>query len=170
MEAEKAWRRMVHDGLAPAAPLPLVEVPPSDQPFMPALFGDRVGEAGLELVFKPDPTVWDGRFANNGWLQEIPKPISKLTWDNAALVSPKLAHRLDLHNQDVVELTFKGRSVHAPVWITPGQAENSVTLHLGYGRTAAGRVGNGQGSTPTPCGPAMRWASAPGWKSRRCLA
>ncbi len=99
----------------------------------------------LEIVFKPDPTVWDGRFANNGWLQETPKPITKLTWDNAALISPKLAERLKVQNEDVVELTFKGRSVHAPVWVMPGQAENSVTLHLGYGRTSAGRVGTGQG-------------------------
>ena len=77
----------------------------------------------LEIVFKPDPTVWDGRFSNNGWLQELPKPISKLTWDNAALVSPKLALHYGLQNNDVVELAFKGRSVHAPVWIMPGQAE-----------------------------------------------
>ena len=100
----------------------------------------------LEIVFKPDPAVWDGRFANNGWLQELPKPITKLTWDNAALVSPKLAERLHLNNEDVVELAFKGHEAsHAPVWIVPGQAENSVTLTLGYGRTAAGNVGTGQG-------------------------
>ena len=84
-------------------------------------------------------------FANNGWLQELPKPITKLTWDNAALVSPRLAERLHVSNEDVIELAFKGRTVHAPVWIVPGQAENSVTLTLGYGRTAAGNVGTGQG-------------------------
>ena len=145
IEADKTWRKVIHDGLDRAAVLPTIDVPPSGDPFMPTLMGDRVEESGLELVFKPDPTIWDGRFANNGWLQELPKPITKLTWDNAALVSPKLAHHYGLQNEDVVELTFKGRSVHAPVWIMPGQAENSVALHLGYGRTSAGRVGNGQG-------------------------
>ncbi len=143
---EKHWRKMVHDGLDAAtafAPMPGLAVQPlSDGP------ADRPAAApsgGLEIVFKPDPTVWDGRFANNGWLQETPKPITKLTWDNAALLSPKLAERLKVQNEDVVELTFQGRTVHAPVWVMPGQAENSVTLHLGYGRTSAGRVGTGQG-------------------------
>ncbi|MDB6147144.1 MAG: molybdopterin oxidoreductase, iron-sulfur binding subunit [Spartobacteria bacterium] len=97
---------------------------------------------GLELVFRPDPHVWDGRYANNGWLQELPRPFTKVTWDNAALVSPKLADREKLENGDIVQLTFRGRQLNAPIWIQPGQAENSVTLHLGYGRTAAGRVGN----------------------------
>ena len=144
--AEKAWRRVVHNGLDtenvgnPGFADMIYDDDASTTEYPPLPSGHD-----LEIVFKPDPTVWDGRFSNNGWLQELPKPISKLTWDNAALVSPKLALHYGLQNNDVVELTFKGRSVHAPVWIMPGQAENSVTLHLGYGRTAAGRVGNGQG-------------------------
>ena len=156
---DKAWRRTVHNGLQArrtlAAPDEVKSVfrtllseaavytPTGTYP-SPA--SDAAPAAGsLELVFKPDPGVWDGRFANNGWLQELPKPITKLTWDNAALVSPKLAERLHLANEDVIELAFKGRAVHAPVWIVPGQAENSVTLTLGYGRTFAGNVGTGQG-------------------------
>jgi MoCo/4Fe-4S cofactor protein with predicted Tat translocation signal len=103
------------------------------------------GSVHLELVFRPDPNVLDGRYTNNGWLQELPRPFTKLTWDNAALVSPKLADREKLENGDVVELGFRGRSLRAPIWIMPGQAENSVTLHLGYGRTAAGGVGNNVG-------------------------
>ena len=140
---EKYWRKIVHDGLDPSSVFPVVPAgrggiaPPI--PPLPADF------SGIEIVFKPDPTVWDGRFANNGWLQELPKPLTKLTWDNAALLSPKLAARLNVQNEDVVELTFQGRTVHAPVWVMPGQAENSVTLHLGYGRTSAGHVGTGQG-------------------------
>ena len=140
---EKGWRKTIHDGLAPgtaSAPddalLPLSSKSDASREVPPGT---------LEIVFKPDPSVWDGRFANNGWLQELPKPITKLTWDNAALVSPKLAERLHLDNENVIELAFKGRSVHAPVWIVPGQAEHSVTLTLGYGRTAAGHVGTGQG-------------------------
>jgi molybdopterin-containing oxidoreductase family iron-sulfur binding subunit len=104
-------------------------------------------------VFRADPSIRDGRFANNGWLQELPKPLTKLTWDNVAIVSPKLAQRLSLsigqdsagHQTDVVTLAYQGRSLKAPVWIQPGQPEDSVTLHLGYGRTRAGRVGTGVG-------------------------
>ncbi len=99
----------------------------------------------LELLFRADPNMLDGRYANNAWLQELPKPFSKMTWDNAALVSPKLAQREDLQNGDYVELTFRGRKLGAPICITPGQAENSITLHLGYGRERAGRVGTNKG-------------------------
>jgi len=99
----------------------------------------------LELLFRPDPTIDDGRWANNGWLQELPKPLSKLTWDNAALVSPSLAGQRQLANGDMVALELDGRRLEVPVWIMPGQAARSVTLHLGYGRHAAGHVGDGQG-------------------------
>src|SRR4029434_8779892 len=88
---------------------------------------------GLELLFRPDATVWDGRFANNGWLQELPEPLTKLTWDNAAVVSPATPARLTLRNGDVVELRYEGRMVQAPVWIAPGQADGMVALALGYG-------------------------------------
>ena len=103
----------------------------------------RTGE--LEIVFRPDPTIWDGCFANNGWLQELPKPFTKLTWDNAAMVSPATAERLKLNSEDVVELRYRGRSLRAPVWIVPGHAEDSVTVHLGYGRKRAGSIGTGIG-------------------------
>ena len=99
----------------------------------------------IDLVFAPDPTIWDGRHANNGWLQELPKPLTKLTWDNAALLSPLLAQRFDLKNGDVVELQHGDHSITAPVWIMPGHADRAVTLTLGYGRTRAGRIGNGVG-------------------------
>jgi molybdopterin-containing oxidoreductase family iron-sulfur binding subunit len=85
--------------------------------------------------------VRDGRYANNGWLQELPRRFSSLTWDNAALISPELAQNQHLENGDVIELTFRGRKLRAPVWIQPGQAKKSVTLPLGYGREIAGRVG-----------------------------
>jgi molybdopterin-containing oxidoreductase family iron-sulfur binding subunit len=97
--------------------------------------------AGLELVFRPDPTVWDGRFANNGWLQEAPKPLTKLTWDTAAWVSPKLAEEKDLDRGDVVELRYRGATARMPVLIVPGQPDQTVTVFLGYGRKSAGRVG-----------------------------
>ncbi len=96
--------------------------------------------AGVDLVLRPDPTVWDGSFANNPWLQELPKPITKLTWDNALLVSPKLAQDKQLQDGDVVELTVGNRKLKAAVRLVPGHADGSVTLSLGYGRTRAGKV------------------------------
>ncbi|HWI59872.1 MAG TPA: TAT-variant-translocated molybdopterin oxidoreductase, partial [Bacillota bacterium] len=99
----------------------------------------------LEICFRPDPNLWDGRFANNGWLQECPRPVNKLTWDNAVLVSPALAERSGLTTNDVVEVNFRGQKLRGPVWVMPGQAENSITLHLGYGRSRVGRVGGGVG-------------------------
>ncbi|HEY2646339.1 MAG TPA: 4Fe-4S dicluster domain-containing protein, partial [Candidatus Acidoferrales bacterium] len=101
--------------------------------------------AGLEIVFRPDPTIWDGRFANNGWLQELPKPLTKLTWDAVAMFSPKTAERLDLKSEDAVELKYHGRTIVGPAWVMPGHADESVTVFLGYGRTRGGRVGTGMG-------------------------
>ena len=139
---EQQWRRALHDGFvagtaAPARPVTL------------AGLGDRVAEPapreGLEIVFRPDPTVHDGRFANNPWLQELPKPHTKLTWDNAALIGPSTAARLGVRNEDVVELRYRGRRVEAPVWVLPGQAPDCVTVHLGYGRARGGRIAAGPG-------------------------
>jgi molybdopterin-containing oxidoreductase family iron-sulfur binding subunit len=100
---------------------------------------------GIEIVLRPDPSIGDGSFSNNAWLQELPKPLTKLTWDNAALVSPASARKLHVTNGDVVKLSANGQTVEAPIWITPGHADDSLTLHLGYGRRRAGHVGNGKG-------------------------
>ena len=93
------------------------------------------------MLIRPDPTIGDGEWSNNGWLQELPKPLTQLTWENVALISPGLAEQRSLANGDVVELRIAERAVLAPIWIMPGQALYSVTIHLGYGRRA-GRVGN----------------------------
>ncbi len=90
--------------------------------------------ANLEIVFERDPCLWDGRFSNNPWLMETPDPLTKLTWDNAALISPATAREMDVENGDVIALEADGRSLEAPVWILPGHANYSVTLNLGYGR------------------------------------
>jgi molybdopterin-containing oxidoreductase family iron-sulfur binding subunit len=95
----------------------------------------------VEITFRPDPAIWDGRFANNGWLQELAKPVTKLTWDNAALVSPAAAQKQSLANGDMVELESAGRRLRLPVWITPGQADSSVAVYLGFGRNEVGHVG-----------------------------
>jgi MoCo/4Fe-4S cofactor protein with predicted Tat translocation signal len=124
----------------------------------PAPTGAEVQAPEWEVVFQPDPTIYDGRFANNGWLQELPKPITTLTWDNAAIMSPKTAKELGVglgsyahggehggYYVDVVELQVHGHKVRAPVWIMPGHADQSVTVYLGYGREFAGRVGGTAG-------------------------
>jgi len=105
---------------------------------------------GLEVAFRPDPTIYDGRFANNAWLQETPKSLTKLTWDNAALISPATAQRLGLVSGDLVDLRHGGVTVRIPVWLTPGQSADTIALHLGYGRTRAGRAGNGAGFNVNP--------------------
>jgi len=98
-----------------------------------------------EIVFRPSPSLWDGRFANNGWLQEVPNGVTKLTWDNAALMAPAMAERLNLSDGDVIILNYYGRSVEAPVLIVPGHADHSVTAYLGYGRHVIGDVGRDVG-------------------------
>ena len=103
------------------------------------------GGEGLRSCSAPTATVWDGRFANNGWLQELPRPMTLLTWDNVALLSPATAEKLGVANEDVVELQLGERQVEAPVWISPGHADNAVTVTLGYGRKHVGRVGQGVG-------------------------
>lgn len=157
----KRWNRAVHDG---------VVADTRAEPRTPEWkFVDRVSrrdpglQAGLEITFPPDPTVWDGRLANSGWLQELPKPLTKLTWDNAALVSPKTAERLGLSNHDVVELSLAGRTLRAPVWILPGQPNDSIALSLGYGRTQCGRIGKGIGVNTSVLRPARHeWFAGAG--------
>ena len=144
---ERFWRTALHEGLIANTALPPREVAygglrieDGDLPSPPP---DR--RSSMDLLLRPDPTIWDGRFANNGWLQELPKPLTKLTWDNAALISPATAQRLGLRNEDVVELRYQGRTVRAPIWVVPGQADDAVTVHLGYGRWRTGRVGRDAG-------------------------
>jgi Fe-S-cluster-containing dehydrogenase component len=102
-------------------------------------------EHGLTLTFTPDATVWDGAFANNAWLQELPKPMTQLTWDNALLISPALAAREGLSGGDRVEVRAGQQRLAAAVWVAPGQSDSVITLSLGYGRRQAGRIGNGCG-------------------------
>jgi MoCo/4Fe-4S cofactor protein with predicted Tat translocation signal len=137
---ELNWRRWLHEGLVPDT-----AVAPVTASVKPVSAAATTAPEGIEVLFRPDPTVWDGRFANNGWLQECPKPATKLTWDNTVQLAPALAARLGLATGDVVDVTAGGRSVRGPVWVSPGHADSSITLHLGYGRVRAGQVGNGAG-------------------------
>jgi molybdopterin-containing oxidoreductase family iron-sulfur binding subunit len=142
---EAVWESWLNDGVVTGTalpPKPVKLVPDFQARLLEAVPSDRSEGSGLEIVFRPDPTVWDGQFANNGWLQELPKPLTKLTWDNAAMLSLASAERLGVKNGEVVKLRLEGREVRAPVWIMPGHADDSVTVHLGYGRSRAGKVGS----------------------------
>jgi molybdopterin-containing oxidoreductase family iron-sulfur binding subunit len=137
------WQKSIHDGfIAGSAPAPKQVTLRKE---LPSELGAARPASGTELLFRPCPSVYDGRFANNAWLQELPRSLTKLTWDNAVLVSPALATARGLSNGDVVNVRVAGHTVAGPVWILPGQAEGAVTLHLGYGRTRVGKVGNGVG-------------------------
>ena len=155
--AEAMWRHALHDGFiagtsqlnAPAAP---VAAPAKDKAasaktaaVAPVFTAPAATAAGFEIVFRPDPTVLDGRFGNNGWLQELPKPLSKLTWDNVAYVGFATAEKLGVKNEDVIQITSEGRTIQMPVWVMPGTADNTIGVHFGYGQTKLGRVANGVG-------------------------
>jgi molybdopterin-containing oxidoreductase family iron-sulfur binding subunit len=172
-EFESNWRRWLHDGVVPGTAF----APRSVSARMPAESGATQTQqtsgpqtSGLEIVFRNDPSILDGRFANNGWLQELPKPITKLTWDNAALVSPATAARLKAggapsiqggeHGQiisDVVELKYRGRTVRGPIFVVAGHPDDCVTVHTGYGRSRAGQAGSGAGFNAN----AIRTSDAP---------
>lgn len=178
---DRYWRRALHDGFvrgtraaarqvslretfgeAGAAESAAVKSESSATVDSKGEFSTDAGETDrFHLIFRPDPTIWDGRFANNGWLQELPKPLTKLTWDNAALISPATAERLNLSGGDVVILRGPEHEVRLPVWIVPGHADRSVTVHFGYGRTRVGRVGTGTGANVF----ALRRSDAFWWES-----
>ncbi len=106
---------------------------------------DALGADEFEFVILPDPSVGNGSASNNAWLQEVPNPLTKLTWDNAVIMGYSTALDLGLKSEDVVEVSYNGRTIQGPVWIHPGHCGRTVTLHLGYGRTAAGKVADGIG-------------------------
>ena len=142
---EAAWRQALHDGVVDGSGFPSKSLRVNTAQLASRLLPTPPDSSQLTLLFRPDPTVWDGTYSNNGWLQELPKPLTKLTWENAAMIAPSTAEKLGVRSQEVVTLTLDGRKVDAPVWILPGQAEGCITVHLGYGRTRGGRVANGAG-------------------------
>jgi molybdopterin-containing oxidoreductase family iron-sulfur binding subunit len=152
-EFEGAWRQWLHDGVVPNTAFTPAAIPLAAGG--PAIPDEPRSSTDLDLTFRNDPSVLDGRFANNGWLQELPKPITKLTWDNAVLVSPATAARLmgeyaetfeggELVS-DVVEIRHRGRAVRGPLFVVVGHADDCVTVHMGYGRTRGGRHAAGAG-------------------------
>ncbi|MFL6354232.1 MAG: TAT-variant-translocated molybdopterin oxidoreductase [Bryobacteraceae bacterium] len=135
------WPKSLHDGLI--AGTSVAEVHAKGAVSVPALPSQAA--TGVEVVFRPDPTIGDGTYSNNGWLQELPKPQSKMTWDNVVLISPKAATDMHVEKGDLLQVTVNGKSIEGPAWILPGHAEDSVTITFGYGREGSGRVGNNIG-------------------------
>ena len=135
------WRKSLHDGWIEGTAFPPKQVGGKGAGSSTA----QNAPQGIEINFRRDPSIYDGRFANNGWLQELPKPMTKLTWDNPVLVGPAMAARLGLEKMDVVELELNGKKAQGSVWIQAGHPDNSVTIFMGYGRTRAGRAGTGAG-------------------------
>ena len=150
LELEESWKKFLFNGfLMDSAPRPInvqfEAIPPMlDSRIQPAKSVTPSAQ-NLEIIFYRDAKMDDGRFANNGWMQELPDPVTKMTWDNAVLVSRKTARELGVANGDIVEITLNGRSVKGPIWTQPGMADYSLGLALGYGRERAGRVGTGVG-------------------------
>jgi len=136
---EKRWNRVLHDGLLAGS---------ATAPAMPASaeYGAVASSGeGFEVHFRPSPYLHDGRYANDGWLQELPDPVTKLTWDNPALLSPADAKKLGVADEDLITITVRGRSLTLPVTVVPGQADGTVVLTLGFGRRDVGRIASGVG-------------------------
>ncbi len=146
---EAAWKKALHDGIIPATALPPAgagvnggAVQQAAADVLARVRQARAANQGnkVTLLLRPDSTVWDGRLAQNVWLQELPKTLTKLTWDNALLLGPALAERLGITHEEEVEITANGRKLKAAAWILPGQADGVATISLGYGRPRAGRA------------------------------
>ena len=146
VEYETFWETSLEKGIVAGTAFPAKAVTPKPD-FAAALAKPAKGNGAdsMEIAFRPDPTVWDGAYTNNSWLQELPKPLTTMTWDNAAFISIKTAEQLGVVNDDVVEISYEGRKLRLPVWILPGHADGCVTVTFGYGRSRAGKVGNGTG-------------------------
>ena len=149
---EQTWRKWLHDGLIEGSALPTraasASAPPATaQPSNPAT-------GSLELEIRPDPTLHDGRFANNAWLQELPKPQTRIVWDNVLLLSPATADRLNVRPDDndvnekrtwIVNVSYHGVAIELPVWVVPGHADDVATVFFGFNPKSRGKVAHGSG-------------------------
>ncbi len=144
--SEAEWQQFLFNGFVKgSAKSEKLAYQPAPSTSTPPVKGVVPSASSLEVVFYRDAKVDDGFYANNGWMQELPDPITKITWDNAVLISHKTARELGVQNGDMVEITLGGRKVQGPIWTQPGMADYSLGIALGYGRVKAGRVGSGVG-------------------------
>ncbi|HEY8131553.1 MAG TPA: TAT-variant-translocated molybdopterin oxidoreductase [Thermoanaerobaculia bacterium] len=146
---ETSWRRWLNDGVIAGSALP--QRAASASTTIPPPAARRPPPAGFEIQIKHDPTIYDGRFANNGWLQELPKPQTKITWENVLLVSPKTARDINYPDKErealvnerqtiLVDLSYRGRTLQVPLWVIPGHPDNCGTVYFGYGRETGGHI------------------------------
>ena len=159
--SDGAWKKLLHDGFLAESGW-ATETPQLDEGHREAIDSYVIDEAllsvdppggdDLEIVFSQDASVYDGRFANSSWLQELPDFMTKLTWDNVALVSQATAKALGIKHSTLVQLAHGEHTVDVPAYIMPGQPDGSITVHLGYGRTAAGFVGGDVANEVEPVG------------------
>ncbi len=156
---ETRWEQTLHDGIAEENTFPTVSVSISSEFNSQArdFVNNAESSEGMELVIRADSTAFDGRFANNGWLQELPEPMTKITWDNVALMSKKTADKLGVTEAglgkaevEMVSITVDGTTLEIPAWVQPGHADDSITITVGYGREGIGRVANKTGFDTYP--------------------
>jgi MoCo/4Fe-4S cofactor protein with predicted Tat translocation signal len=154
---ELGWKKALNDGVIAGTALPLR--PPSPAAAIPSSVPRPPSPGSVELNLRHDPTIYDGRFANNGWLQELPKPHSKIVWENVLLLSPRTAERLGVAPSDnmineketvLANVSYRGTTLTIPVWLLPGHADDTATVCYGYGRTNSGRIGTGMGVNVYP--------------------
>jgi MoCo/4Fe-4S cofactor protein with predicted Tat translocation signal len=154
---DATWRKWLHDGIIAGSALPpiaagAVAIPPT---------ANRQPPTGIELELRHDPTIYDGRFANNGWLQELPKPQTKITWDNVLIVSPKTSEKIGYTSEErdplvnekqtrFADVTYRGVTMRLPIWVVPGYAEDVATIYFGHGRERSGKIGTGTGFNTYP--------------------
>src|ERR1051325_1673065 len=161
VDFESWWRTTIHDGFVPNSALPAKTVAVQTGWASQAQAPTQTAAGNFEVIFRPDPSIYDGRFANNGWLQELPKPLTKVTWDNVALISSNTAKQLigELDNGDAIHgrehyvptidlIDQSGNKITAPAWIMPGHADGLITIFLGFGREFHGRVAMNPSSGP----------------------
>jgi Fe-S-cluster-containing dehydrogenase component len=147
---EDYWANCLQQGIVPDSQV--MPVRPSVRLQQTALSPDSAASTSqaespdqIDVLFRPDPSMYDGSFANNVWLLELPRPLTRLTWDNAVMLSPKTAAKLHLGDEDLVDVVCGGRQVTGAVWVVPGHSNDCATLHLGWGRTQAGTHGTHRG-------------------------
>jgi Fe-S-cluster-containing dehydrogenase component len=186
---ESQWRKWLHDGFIPNTALAAKTVAAKSD--WASSLNQESGRAPalpantFELVFRSDPSIYDGRFANNGWLQELPKPLTKVTWDNVAYVSPATGQKLGVTPPnyeedtkgkqafvDMVQLGLGDKAIYksVPVWVMPGQPDDVITIHLGYGRSLGGRVAPNLGFSAYDIRRSdMPWTAAGAWVNKTGL-
>ncbi len=146
--SDKAWRKVVHDGYMASnreKPVSMNRSRAQGAVSMSRYYSSTASQNDMEVIFTASFTNYDGRYANNGWMQELPDPVTKVTWDNVALISASTAKHLGVKNQDRLKISNGATDVVLPVWVQPGMADNTVALELGYGREI-GRVSTGVGA------------------------